>query len=256
MIDLSDYYSGGYFLICANKPDWPQLKHQTPPDKPIGHYENGASAEARSLRNELLPAKLISLSRCICPRLQVAWGWTPPDREAALQFGIAEDRFEAFVLWCENEYQLEMDYYSIFHTPAAARRFAERFMPQPSHLHLIGAGLHQSLALTQWRDPADEELYGIEQRIRQHLPLEPGGTTLGFEVASFTNSDVSHSWICSGLPEDMQQLFGIRPGQFGLIERREDAQRVYEWIVEDEQRGHRAEPEPYDYWLLVSYPLS
>ena len=52
MIDQREYYSGGYFLIRANKPDWPQLQ------------------------TELLPDKLLSLSRCICPQhLKFSWGW-------------------------------------------------------------------------------------------------------------------------------------------------------------------------------------
>ena len=96
---------------------------------------------------------------------------------------------------------------------------------------------------------------GIQKQIDQHLPLAEGGTILGFEVVSFAYSHFGHSWICSGLQLEMDDLFGVRPGQFGLIETREAAQQVYEWIAEDHQQGHRGEPEPYHYWLLVSYPL-
>jgi hypothetical protein len=54
----------------------------------------------------------------------------------------------------------------------------------------------------------------------------------------------------------MYQEFGIRPGQYGLIETFEDANKVYEWILEGEAKGEqRAEPEPYYPWLIVRYPL-
>lgn len=256
MIDLRDYYAGGYYLIRANRPDWPQLEHELPRRR-VDPPQNGASGHPPAVLPPDEPPTdlLLSLSRCICPRLEIAWGWPPADREAALQFGIAAECFDDFVAWCATDYQLELDYYSIFHTPASARRFAARFMPHARDLYLIGAGLDQALALAQWHSPADEERYGITERIRQQLPLEPGGTPLGFEVASFSNGDLSHSWICSGLVGEMARRFGIHPGAFGLLPTREDAQRVYDWIAEDAQQGRRAEPEPYDYWLLVAYPL-
>lgn len=232
MIDLGEYYSGGYFLIRADKPDWPQLQ------------------------TDLLPDKLISLSFCMCPHLQVYWGWNPGDREAALRFGIPENQLDEFVAWCGTEYQSDLDIVSMFYSPDAARRFIRRFLPDTTDLYLIGTGLHKSLEEANWRYPALGEIIGIDKYIEEHHSLEDGGTPLGFDVVSFSYHDLAHSWLCSYLYLEMNRLFGIRPGQFGLIERQEDARRVYEWIAEDEQRGHRAEPEPYDYWLLVSYPLA
>jgi hypothetical protein len=53
----------------------------------------------------------------------------------------------------------------------------------------------------------------------------------------------------------MADQFGIQPNEHGLIATPDEAMQVYEWIAEDEQRGHRAEPEPYYPWLLVEYPI-
>lgn len=77
---------------------------------------------------------------------------------------------------------------------------------------------------------------------------------LGFEVVSYWYQ-LGHSWLCSGLEREMHQLFGISPNARGFIDTLEQAMQVYEWIAEDEQKGQRAEPEPYYPWLVVEYPL-
>ena len=66
---------------------------------------------------------------------------------------------------------------------------------------------------------------------------------------------VADSWLVSGLARDMHDRFGIHPNPYGLIDSLEDAMKIYAWIAEDEQKGYRAEPEPYYPWLLVDYPL-
>ena len=245
MIDLSEYYSGGYFLIRANKPDWPQLQ------------------------TDLLPEKLISLSRCICPRLQVYWGWTPGDRDAAVKFGILDAKFDEFAEWAQTTLNDEMDFPSLFFSPEIARRFVKRFLADTSDLYLIGVGLHQS-EIAAWDEVAPimfgevivqvnlllqkQTDYGTEGQIDRRQSLETGGTALGFEVASFAYHDFGHSWYCNHPAEDLGTLFDLRPGQFGLIETREGAEQVYKWVAE--APGSRGEPEPYAYWLLVSYPLT
>lgn len=230
---LADYYSGGYFLIRASHPGWEQLK------------------------TELLPEKIVSLSTCITPRLGVYWGWKPGDKNAALEFGIPEAKLEDFILWCSTVHQSSIDHPSMFYSVEAVRRFIEQFLQDTSDLYIIGVGLPKDIEAMNWCEEwsKDEVPYGIENRIRQHLSLEEGGTVLGFEVVSFGYNDFGHSWFCSGLARDMHDLFGIRPNGYGLINTYEEARKVYEWIAEDEMRSTRAEPEPYDFWLLVSYPL-
>jgi hypothetical protein len=231
MVDLDDYYAGGYFLIHAGKPDWEQLK------------------------TDLLPEKVISLSQCINNRFAVHWGWQPGDRRSLVQFGIPESELEAFITWSQTAVGQEIDVYSVFASTEAARRFIKYFLPDTTDLYLIGVGLPKDLEAKNWREPATGELSGVEKQIEAHLPLERGGSILGFEVISFDYSDFGHSWLCNGIHVDMFQLYGIRPNPYGLIDSPEDARRVYDWIDEDKMQGRRAEPEPYDFWLLVSYPL-
>jgi hypothetical protein len=233
MIDLNDYYSGGYFLLRADKPDWPQLK------------------------TDLLPEKLVSMSRCMCPRLSVHWGWNPGNREAALKFGIPETKLDEFVEWCNSGYQTDLDVMSMFYSPEAARRFIKQFSLNTNNLWLVGTGLPKELEEANWREEIDqnERVEGVEKRIEQHLPIESNGIILGFEVVSYQYHDLSHSWLCNYLQQDMFDLYGIRPNQYGLIDSHDEANKVYNWIAEDDMKGTRAEPEPYDFWLLISYPL-
>jgi hypothetical protein len=231
MINLNDYYSGGYILLRANKPDWPQLK------------------------TDLLPDKLVSLSH-LCPKVNVNWGWVTGDKDVALSFGIPEAKLNEFAAWCAKEFESDMDMYSVFHSTDAARRFARRFLTNTTDLYLIGTGLNKEIEESNWRYESEAPTFGISKNIEQHFPLEVGGISLGFEVVSFSYDNFSHSWLCNYLHQDMHQLFDIRPNEYGLIATYDEANKVYDWITEDKMKGSRAEPEPYDPWLLVSYPLN
>jgi hypothetical protein len=230
-VDLRDFYSGGYFLLRAGRPDWPP---------PFG---------------EFLPSgNLISLSFCICrKRLSVIWGWNPGNREAALEFGIPETRLTEFVAWCGTEYGELMDLASMFYSPDAARTFIKRFGVSTDHLYIIGAALPKELHNAWLEEEPDNE--GIAKRIKQAIPVDQTGNLLGYEIVSYSYHDFAHSWLCSGLEKDMNELFGIRANSSGLIDTYANAKKVNDWIAEDEGKGTRAEPEPYDFWLLISYPL-
>lgn len=230
-IDLTNFYSGGSYLIRADNPNW------------------GAPFL------EGFPEKLISLSTCVCPRrLSVVWGWEPlsRDRQTALDFGIEESQFNEFVSWCQSAVPSEIDIWSVFPSPLFAQRFIKRFISNTDDLHLIGIGLAIEL-LDIW-DYGQEHKDGVTKTLESKTPLEEGGVPLGFEIVSF-QSDFSHSWLCSGIHKDMDELFGIQVNARGLIDSYQDAKKVHDWIAEDEMQGRRSEPEPYTPWLFVSYPL-
>lgn len=235
MTNLQDFYSAGYFIIRAEPFRWPELKKAHMPDK------------------------YISLSECFCHHLEISWGWSEEGKSKALAFGIPETLFDDFVQWRHDESNSETELVGMFYTPEAARRFVHRFLSGVEDIHIIGVGLPHEVEQTYWQETQnlDRLSFGIAGRIKQHLPMEEGGTFLGFEVAGFDGYlDFSHSWLCSGrIGEEMYDLFGIRSGLYGLLQTEIDAKKVYEWIAEDEMQGRRGEPEPYYYWLLVEYPL-
>lgn len=232
MIDLNDYYSGGYFLLRAAKPDWPQLQ------------------------TDLLPEKLVSLSTCMCPRVSVGWGWDPGDKQAALDFGVPADKLDEFVDWCGYAHQTEIDVWSMFYSIDITRQFIRRFLPDTTDLKIIGVSLPKDLAEKNWLQEGVQRGGGLQQQIQQKLSIETSGEILGFDVVTYSYNDFGDSWLCSNLQHEMHNLFAIRPNQYGLLNNAVDARKIYEWIDEGEMLGiHRAEPEPYDFWLLLSYPL-
>jgi hypothetical protein len=230
-MNLDDYCSGGYFLMRSGRPDW---------KSPWGAH--------------LPEGNLISLSTCICrDRLSVSWGWTPGNLEAALRFGIVESRIEEFVTWSRDDFLKSVGYDGMFHSVDAARNFARRFEIDRRDLFIIGAALPRLLH-ELWTGEASDAA-GIDKRIQACLVVEPGGVVLGYDIVSFRYGDFGHSWLCSGLDKDMHELYGIRANHHGLLATYEDAKQVNDWIAEDDCKGQRAEPEPYDFWLLMSYPL-
>jgi hypothetical protein len=236
-IDLNAYVAGGYFLVRSVTRD----ADRSP---------------------DLLPERLLSLSRCICPAVEIVWGWNGQEQVHALDFGVPEHKLADLRAWSTSE---TVDFPNVFLTLAAARQFAEDFLPEQEHLHLLGIGLpvglindflrHKQTVYDAHLGQSREIIYGVSYMAKQRQPLPPGGQSLGYEVLSY-DMNINCSWLCNGIERDMADQFGICPNQHGLIATHDEALQVYAWIAEDEQRGTRAEPEPYYPWLVVDYPLT
>lgn len=241
-IDLSDYAAGGYFITkYADRPEY---------------FDAG-----------LLPERLVSLSECISPKVMVAWGWDLNEyQDEALAFGIPAEKLLELATWSQAKHEVDIGHPDVFYTLDAAQKFIEAFLPVKDNLLLLGIALPESLVdgfLVDNRQRSYNantqeyiyEPYGINLALSKREPLPSNGEILGFEVVSQFHH-LGDSWLCGGLERDMQQEFGIRPGQYGLIETFEEANKVYEWILEGAEKGEqRAEPEPYYPWLIVRYPL-
>jgi hypothetical protein len=230
MTAFDEYICGGYVLLKAANPGWSHWKEHS-----------------------LLPPKVISLSDCISPKVVMYWGWQPGDKQAALNFGVSEAQWDDYKAWMNEGYRSKIDVFSIFLTVDFSREFASRFLPDTTNLYLLGLGIHKN-NLSDWSETVPDKAYGLERQVARRQPLASGGERIGYEVVS-SYYGLSHSWLCSGLEREMHNLYGIHPNQYGLIPTYDEAKKVYDWIAEDEQ-GLRAEPEPYEVFMLVSYPLS
>jgi len=241
-IDLRDYTAGGYFIT-----KYAQRDENRSPD--------------------LFPEQLISLSSHISPgKASIYWGWDiDKNRDEALAFGIPAAKLPELATWYQATHEV-VGFPDVYYTLDAAREFVEAFLPVKDNLVVLGIALPKSLVdgflgdnqQTSYNPNTQEyshEPYGINLALSKREPLLPSGEILGFEVVSHYYN-LGCSWLCSGLERDMHQEFGIRPGKYGLIETFEEANKVYEWILEGEKKGEqRAEPEPYYPWLIVQYPL-
>lgn len=227
-IDVDRFYSAGYMVIPSSHPGWPQL------------HEDGING------------KLISLSDCISPRLLKRL-WTDITEQEAPDYGIRPDRLDAFVHWRMRAYPSEIDDWGTFISLQAAHHFVKEFAAASDYLHIIGVGIASDLAESHF--PNTLPFSTVERQIAKRMPLERGGTPIGFEVVSYGYAPFGHSWLCSGLHRELRQALHTEANAYGLIPNENAARRLYEWIAEDEMRGHRAEPEPYHYWLLVDYPF-
>ncbi len=234
-IDRSQFYSGGFFLVRASYPKW------------------------KKQDAEVLPKRLISLSECFCKKFDITWTWKPNfDTHSAEEFGIDKAHWDNLVVWCYEQYQNEqLDMYGVFSSAKIARNFIKQFIHDAKDLYLIEVGLPEALGKDNWRDqiPDDGHIIGVEKYISQQSTMSTTGQILGFEVLTYSYHGFGHSWLCSYIHRDMFDLYGIQTNSYGLIDTYDDAKNVYEWIAEDDMKGHRGEPEPYDFWLLVSHPL-
>lgn len=223
-MDIDEYYSAGYFLIRKTKrPDWLS--------EPVG----------------LVPDEMISLEGAFCPKFHLSWGWNPPNRTEAINFGIDESKWSEFETWCANQREHEIEVWSVFISTSAVHRFIEMFIPDTKRegLTIIGVGLHQS-CIIDWEEPDGTE--GVEIRILKRLPIEKDGQILGFDIASYAHHNFDHTWFSHGHQIGVSEELGIRPGKFGLIQTREEAVLVRDYT--DKHDGY-----VYEYWLLVSYPV-
>jgi len=231
-VDLSAYVAAGYVVT-----------------KPVPRESNRSP--------ELLSDTLISLAPCIAAAVELSWGWDDSGRQRALAFGVPSNKLGALSEW--NPRDDEVGHNGIFYTIEAARRFIAEFLPGIDEIALLGIGLGVGMVdafLVRHAQRASNQ-YGLYRFLAARRALEPGGEVLGFEVAScFPGSQVGHSWLCNMIQDDVAREFGIRPGPYGLLTTEADARRVHAWIAEDEERGTRAEPEPYYPWLLMRYPTA
>jgi len=115
--------------------------------------------------------------------------------------------------------------------------------------HVVGIGLHTSL-LESFKSQLANDVnngLGLAELVDMKRPLAESGVPLGHEPLGFEATRF-HSWLCHNTPKETHLRFGIRPNQFGLIDKFEDARQVNDYLL---QTG--AEPAIWEPWLLLDY---
>jgi hypothetical protein len=223
-----------------------------------GFFVTKATARDAERSPDLLPPVLTSLSPCIAPSAQVAWGWDVPDDEPdAVAFGIAPERLPELQPW---EASHGVSFPNVFHSLEDARGFVATVLPDSTDVVIVGAALPAELVEEFLVDQAQttfdattgaerESCFGVNLVLSARCPLPPGGETLGFELVLY-GYNLECSWLCTGTERAVATALGVRPNGHGLVGSQADAMRVHAWMA---RHPEQSEPGPYYPWLLVRY---
>jgi hypothetical protein len=188
-------------------------------------------------------------TRVVRDIIQLQWDDYDVVREAiadeAREFGIPVALIPELVSWAKAQHNTN---YLVYSEVEPALELRRRFITDPA-THVVGIGLHTSL-LDSFGSQLVKDMNqgtGLLELVNEKCPPVGGGNTLGFEPLGFEATKF-HSWLCHNAPDETYKRFGIRPNQFGLIDRLDEAQKVNEYLL---QTG--AEPAIWEPWLLLDY---
>jgi hypothetical protein len=237
-IDLSDYIAGEYFIM---------------------KYVNRADANSP----ELIPDRIISISQCRGDVLDLYSYDDIYHREYLVKFGVLQDKRDDFRVWRTEKQAVDIGYPNVFYNPNSAHEFVTEFLSHRDDILLVGIGLHHTLLesfLTatvaekkrlnpngtrmDW-DLNLNERVGVDRVLSTGEPLPPGEHILGFDIAAYTVQFVC-SWLCTCGEFDLEEQFGLKANQYGLIDDFEVAKVAQTWREGDAS---------YEPWLLVQYPI-
>jgi len=209
---------------------------------------------------DLLPARLLSLSHCICDFIPDLWAieWTKVDEEEraaeALKFGVAVSQCRDVVAWTTERINSgAFGWPHVFFSVQDAREFANRFL-QPDTGRLVGIALHGHFIddfLSGESPAAGHGQPGIYTCVSRRLPVEPNGSELGWEILCYDHGGF-HSWLCNGLEGEIAKMSGIRPGANGFLVEEGDALAAAQYCGRPEVA---AEPGFWAPWLVMEYSL-
>ena len=235
----TDFIAGGYFITKAIEP-------------PVWRTTTDA---------ELLPARLITLSNCLTGFAPDDWAlewvqYTAENRlEKAARFGLTAETLPALTHWVTEQFnKAEIGWPNLFYTVNTARQFKNQFLPASQDLVLLGLGLDPALVdgfLEKVKPPEGIGAAGVYEALGQKQKLETGGEFLGFDFLGF-DTGAFHSWLCNLSAREVYTATGIRPNDWGLFSKPEEAKTLAQYAG---RPGVSLEPATWLPWLVVKYPI-
>jgi hypothetical protein len=239
-MDTDDILAGGFLLLRPT----PRTNYMSP---------------------ELLPANIVSLSDCICPKFPgpyaITWVKATEDHRSHDfdEIGLPPAGRAAVLSWATDAFEKEFGWPHVFYNLEYALAARERFFRGDASIRVVGVGLpsnYRDMFVQDSTPPPPNVGFapmgesGYLKVIRNNGFLPPGGTQLGYEPLSVELGTLSHSWLCNGLEEHCFTMLGVRPNSNGLLQTGEEAARCCEEIDREEVG---AEPGPWMPWLLYEY---
>lgn len=200
----------------------------------------------------LLPETIRTVSGCLA-RLGFEFWWSEENAADAVDFGMAPDQIDDLVAWYLERFERDLGAPTVAFTTAVIRDFLNTFIADPDDLIILGCAVTSRDAdriIQSFPTPEDMGAYGVRTMLERRQPLEPGGAELGFDVLSYEYG-LEHSWLCNRLEDDALAELGVSPNpRTGLLDSRQDATAVADWINEG---SIGAEPGLWLPWLIVEY---
>lgn len=217
-----------------------------------------------SLSAELLPARMISASRCIASFAPDTWciEWTQDTQErrieAARAFGLDAQALQEITAWATSRFDKAIRWSNVIIDLDAAIELVRLFLDKLPDVKVFELGLHRSMSqgFCQEAEPpppkpgfAPNGRQGVHELLLAEKHLAGGGCVLGFEPLVFNHS-MSCSWLCNGLEVLVSQALGIKPNRHGLLGRFDEAVTSVEYISRDDVG---AEPGLWLPWLIIDH---
>ncbi len=225
-----------------------------------GYFVTRSTERPEQMAADLLPARLLSLSGCICDFIPDVWAieWTnvePQDRVAeASKFNVSSSKLQRIVDWTTERLNVgAFGWPCVFFSVHDAREFSGQFL-KTLDLSLLGIALHSDRIddfLSEEKPGSDLGEPGIYAAVNRRQVAEPHGTVLGWEILCYEYGGF-HSWLCNGLETEIAKELGIRPNAAGLIDSAGDALKAAEYCGREDVG---AEPGFWAPWLVAEYSL-
>lgn len=187
---------------------------------------------------QLLPAKILSASHCICPSFpdSFALNWVNAGDEARAEefrrLGLPEHLWGQAATWATAEFERSFGWPNCLFSAEAALAARQLFFVDEPDIHVLGLGLSESRldefirAATPLPSPSGFAPTGKSGSLHiaeRRQPLGPGFMPLGYELLNVGPAGLDHSWLCNGLETHFASTLGVSPTLNGLIASSEDA---------------------------------
>jgi hypothetical protein len=234
---VMEFYVAGYYLMqTARKQDWMD-------------------------KDNLLPEKIWSGSRHICPKIPDAWifDWVNDSESivnlkyARTQWNLSDDEFSVAQQEFDELLRLhDYEFPNVFmHHEVAAQALYKYFSSVPD-LKLIGLAIPKSYVedfIDRYRNRKYINENGVYKKIIQKEVCNY--SPVGFDLLGWDGADYC-SFLCSSMEGEIYRKYGVKYNSLGLISEYQQAERVSQAII---NRDEIVEDGFWAPWLVFEIPI-
>jgi len=229
-----------------------------------GYYLiQGSRKQSWMDKGNLLPDKIWSGSRHICPKFPDSWvlGWLS-NREteakkkletARIIIKLSDDEF----FKCQEDFnelirRNQFGFPNVFMDSNIALEKYHQYFHSVPDLKLLGFGLPEAYLeafFEQYNSKGFESITrnGVYQKLTQRELFNEGYSRIGYDLLGFDGADYC-SFICGSMENKIHNRYGVQYNQHGFISSYEQADKVSQAIVNREETAEEGFWAP---WLVI-----